>query len=417
MTIPTTRTTPDGLGTNLNTHPSEPPPTIRGAWLIVMNREIVVRALNKAFLVGLVVSISVLGALAAFFAWQGNKTDEYTVAVVPGDGTPVVAVEAAQEIADEQGESVAIDILEVPDEPAANAALESGDADAWLRPDGDDWTLTGAGEPDSTLTRLLASGVEQEVVAANAAAAGTSVAELTSGAGLTTERLDPGTIEPQVLFFASFALALLFFMGIVGSGYMIASSVVEEKQSRLVEIMATAVPLRQLLAGKILGSSAIALAQTVLFACLGLVAISFTSVANALPALSTSLIWFVAFFIVGFVAFAALYAVAGALASRAEDLQHTTTPMMMVVAAVYFLTFSASGTFAAVLSYVPITSVVTMPVRVLGGDVAWWEPVISLVLLAFFAGAAVLVGERAYRGALLQTGGRLSWRQAMRSPV
>src|SRR5690606_36390958 len=162
--------------------------------------------------------------------------------------------------------------------------------------------------------------------------------------------------QPQVLFFASFALAMLFFLGVMGSGYMIASSVVEEKQSRLVEIMATAVPLRQLLAGKILGSSAIALGQTVLFACIGLIAISFSSVASLLPALSTSLIWFVAFFIVGFVALAALYAVAGALASRAEDLQHTTTPMTMIVAAVYFVTFSASGTLATVLSYVPITS-------------------------------------------------------------
>src|SRR5690606_10397051 len=120
-------------------------------------------------------------------------------------------------------------------------------------------------------------------------------------------------------------------------------------------------------------------------------------------------------FIVGFVALAALYAVAGALASRAEDLQHTTTPMTMIVAAVYFVTFSASGTLATVLSYVPITSVVTMPVRVLGGDAAWWEPVISLVILAAFAVIAVLVCERAYRGALLQTGGRLSWRQAMRA--
>lgn len=414
MTTVTTARTPGDPGTTTN-NVQGPPATIRGAWLLVMNREIVVRALNKTFLVGLVVTIGILGALAGFFAWQGSKTDEFTIAVAPADRASSAVVQTAQDIASRDGERVEIDTFEVSDESAAHAALESGDADAWLRHGDEGWTLTGSGEPDSRLARLLASGVEQEVVAANAAAAGTSVAELTTGAELTTEHLDPGAIEPQVLFFASFGLALLFFMGVMGSGYMIAGSVVEEKQSRLVEIMATAVPLRQLLAGKILGSSVIALGQAVLFACLGLVAISFTSVANVLPALSTSLIWFVAFFTVGFVALAALYAVAGALASRAEDLQHTTTPTTMLVAAVYFTTFSASGTFATVLSYVPITSVVTMPIRVLAGEADWWEPVISLVILAAFAGTAVLVCERAYRGALLQSGGRLSWRQAMRA--
>jgi ABC-2 type transport system permease protein len=416
MSTPTTSTTSTGPAAH-SSGPPEPPATIRGAWLLVMNREIVARALNRTFLVGIAVSLVLLAAVAAFIGWQGSRTEVHTVAVISADTTAVAAVETATTLAAQEYANIEVGVLEVPDEAAARNALESGDADAWLRPDDLGWTLAGLGEPDASLTRLVAAGVEQEVVSVNAAAVGTSVAELTAGAELSTEQLEPGAIQPEVLFLASFAMGLLFFLGAMGSGFMIASSVVEEKQSRLVEIMATAVPLRQLLAGKILGNSVIALAQTLLFASVGLIAVAFTPVASALPALSTSLIWFVAFFTVGFLALAALYAVAGALASRAEDVQHTSTPMTMVIVAVYFVAFSASGTFATVLSYVPITSVVTMPVRVLAGEAAWWEPVISLVILAAFAGAAVLVCERAYRGALLQTGGRLSWRQAMRAPA
>ncbi|MEU2200714.1 ABC transporter permease [Isoptericola sp. NPDC019482] len=391
----------------------------RGAWLVVMKREIVVRALNKTFLVGLLVSVAIIAALAGFMAWQGSKTESFTVAVPAGDAAATAAVGSAAGIPEEQGGGAELTTLDVPDDAAARAALADGDADAWLHPadgGGGDagWVLTGQADPDSTLTRLLTAGVAAETLASNAEAAGTTTAELTAGGTLTTDRVDGDAVDSQTLFFASFALALLFFIGALGSGQMIAGSVVEEKQSRLVEIMATAVPLRHLLAGKVLGSSVVALAQNVVFAAVGLAALSFTPTASILPSLSTSLVWFVLFFAVGFLGLAALYAVAGALASRTEDLQHTTTPMTMAIMGVYFLTFSASGTFETVLSYVPVANVVSMPVRVLSGDAAWWEPIVSLLILAAFAVVALLVSERAYRGALLQTGGRVGWRTALR---
>ncbi|MEG3615457.1 ABC transporter permease [Isoptericola haloaureus] len=398
------------------TSPSPEPPddSTRGAWRLVMQREIVTRVMNKAFVIGLVTSLVVIAALAAFFAWQANRVDTSTVAVSGADSAAVAAATSAGEIAEAEGSNSEVEVLEVADADAARAALESGDADAWLHPGDDGWVLAGQGEPGGSLERYVATAVEQQVVAANAEAAGTSVAELSAGAELTTEALEPDAVGEQALFFATFALSFLFFAGAITSGNMIASSVVEEKQSRLVEIIATAVPLRQLLAGKILGSSVIAVGQNLLFAGVGLVAVSASPVSMALPALSTSLIWFVVFFAVGFLALAALYAVAGALASRAEDLQYTATPMTFLVMGVYFVTFTASGTFLTVLSYVPIASVVAMPARILAGDAAWWEPVIALLLLAAFAAAALLVSERAFRGSLLQTGGRVSWRQALR---
>lgn len=287
------------------------PDGARGAWLLVMQREIVVRALNKSFVFGLVVSVGVLAALAGFFAWQGSRVETTTVAVSSADTTGAAAVATAAELADDQGTGDEIVVLETADDAAARTALTAGDADAWLHPGDDGWVLTAESTPDGTLTRLVTAGVEAQVVGANAAAAGTSVEELSAGSTLTTEQLDPAATDAQTLFFASFALSLLFFTGALTSGTMIAGSVVEEKQSRLVEIIATAVPLRQLLAGKILGNSVIAVGQTLLFAGVGLVAVTVSPISLALPALSTSLVWFVLFFAVGFLALAALFASPG----------------------------------------------------------------------------------------------------------
>jgi ABC-2 type transport system permease protein len=390
----------------------------RHAWVLVMNREIVTRALNKAFLVSLGISVVIVAGLCAFFAWQSGKTESFTVAVAPQDAVAVAAVEAVDATGAEQDPQVRAEVLEVADAGAALAAVDAGDADAWLHPaddPADGWVLAADGEPSTTLTAMLTAAVSDGVLARNAEAAGTSWESLRAGSALTTETVEGGVDSGpgSAVWLIGFVFAILFFTGAMGSGAMIASSVVEEKQSRLVEILAVAVPLRQLLAGKILGNSVIALAQNVVLAAVGLVGLSFTSITVQLPALSASVLWFVVFFAVGFVAVAAVYAVGGALASRAEDIGSTTSPVVMVLMVVYFATFMADGHLRTVLSYVPLTNVVTMPTRVMTGQTAWWEPLVSLAVLAATAVLAVAVCERAYRGALMQTGGRVTWRRAL----
>ena len=386
------------------------------AWMLVATREIVVRALNKGFLIGLVVNVVMIGGLIGFTSYLEGRTQSFDVAVVAGDESAVTALRSATETAASDDRDLEIDVVQVRSAAAAEAALEDEAADAWLSSgdgDGDSWTLSGWREPDSDLAVLLDTTVRDQVMADRADAAGTTIDQLTAGSDVETERLDGNPVDPQIVFVAGFVLAFLFFMGAVGSGSMIAGSVIEEKQSRLVEIIATAVPLRQLLAGKIIGSSVIALAQNLLLAGVGLVGASFTDLSAILPAMTATMLWFVVFFTVGFVAVAALYAVAGSLASRTEDLQYTTSPLMMLLLGVYVVTFSADGVLERVLSYIPPASIVSMPVRVLGGDALWWEPIVSLLLLLITTLGAVLLAERAYRGSLMQTGGRVTWRAAL----
>ncbi|MFD6139711.1 ABC transporter permease [Promicromonospora sp. NPDC060271] len=389
---------------------------MKNAWMLVATREIVVRALNKGFLIGLVVNVVMIGGLIGFTSYMDGRTESFDVAVVAEDEPAATALESAAGAAASDDQDVELTVVRVDSAAAAEAALEDESADAWLSSgDGDagGWTLSGWREPDNDLAALVESTVRDQVMADRADAAGTTIDALTAGSDVETERLDGNPVDPQIVFVAGFVLAFLFFMGAVGSGSMIAGSVIEEKQSRLVEIIATAVPLRQLLAGKIIGSSVIALAQNLLLAGVGLIGASFTDLSAILPAMSATMIWFVVFFTVGFVAVAALYAVAGSLASRTEDLQYTTSPLMMLILAVYVVTFSADGMLERVLSYIPPASIVSMPVRVLNGDALWWEPLVSLLILLLATLGAVLLSERAYRGALMQTGGRVSWKAAM----
>lgn len=264
----------------------------------------------------------------------------------------------------------------------------------------------------------LTQTVQQAMLARNAAAAGVTLAELSSGTQVTTVDLAAAagatTREPIVTFFLGFVLAMLFYMAALMFGQQISTSVVEEKQSRLVEVLAAMIPLRQLLAGKVLGNTLIAFGQILLISVVTIVGLRFTTLSIDLTGLTTALLWYVAFFVVGFLALASLYAVAGALASRNEDLAATTMPMTIALVIVLIVGLQATGTLQQVLSFVPIASTVVMPLRILDGDYALWEPIVALLLVLAFCAVAVWLGARIYERAVMHTTGTLTWRQALR---
>ena len=213
---------------------------------------------------------------------------------------------------------------------------------------------------------------------------------------------------------AGFIFAILFFMSAMTFGMQIAGSVVEEKSSRIVEIISAAIPIRHLLAGKILGNTVLGFGQMALFAIVGLVGISFTPYGDLLPSLTGAVVWFLIYFVAGFLALACVWAVAGSLASRQEDLQSTTTPLIMVLTVVYMAGLFVTGTVQTVLSYVPVISSVLMPQRLVAGTATWYDLVIGLVLNLAFAAVTVVVGEKIYRRSLLQTSGVISYRDALK---
>ena len=276
--------------------------------------------------------------------------------------------------------------------------------------------LTGKDDVDSGLTIAATTAIRDATLRANAAEAGTSVERLQRGSSVSTTVLDGSADRAGVAKAVGFALAMLFYVASLTFGIALANSVVEEKASRIVEIITTKISVRELLAGKVMGNLALALAQMAVFVGVGLIGLTFTDYDRFVPAISGAVGWFVVFFVVGFGLLACLWAVAGALATRTEDVQSTSMPLTTLTMAVFFAAIFVDGTAKTVLSFVPPFSAILMPMRVLDGSAPWWQALAALAILVVAAGLVVQVAARLYQRSLLQTQGRLSLRQAWSTP-
>ncbi|RYB91443.1 ABC transporter permease [Nocardioides glacieisoli] len=378
-------------------------------WLLVTRREVVSRITDKSFLLGTVFMVVLIAGFIGFTAWQEERTDKVTLGATPDSVAMATVIE---ESAPDVDDSVEVSVVELDDETAAEAALLDDEVDAWLHPVEGGWELTSESSEQDSLTDVVSTVVRQQVLTDNAAGVGSTVQELEAGSDVSTAFLRGDAERAAVAEVVGFVFVFLFYFAALVFGMQLASSVIEEKQSRIVEIIAAAIPLRHLLAGKVLGNTALAVIQLLVYLVVGLVGISFTSYKSYLPALSGPTAWFIGFFLAGFVALACLWAVAGSLASRTEDLQATSTPLTMLMLAMFFGGLSLDGRGQVIASFIPPVSAVVMPKRILAGGVEWWEPLVALGLLAAFAAVTVWVGEKLYRRALLQTGGRVTLRQA-----
>lgn len=380
-------------------------------WMVVARREVVVKLRDRAFLIGSVLTLALIVGLIGLQVWADGRAETHTVATTSTAGAEMAGL--LTERAPAVDSSVEIETVELATEGEARTAVEEETVDAWLHEDGSDgWVLVTRDAVDAQLRGVVEDVVGTVALERNAEIAGTTVAELTEGSQVGFEQLEGDAQLSTLQDFLAFAIAFLFYLTSIMFGMTLAQSVVEEKQSRIVEIIAAAVPLRQLLAGKVLGNTLIAVAQMAVYVAVGLAGLTLTDYGGFLSDVSVDLAWFMAFFLVGFLALACLWAVAGALANRNEDLQSTATPVTMLLLAVFLASAFLEGRWEVIASYVPPLSMIVMPVRIVDGSAEWWEALVSLALVAGFAGLLVLLAERLYRRAIMQTGGRVSIRQA-----
>jgi ABC-2 type transport system permease protein len=300
----TDKSSPDNLDTDRR---DEPP------WLLVTRREVVSRITDKSFLLGTAFMVVLIAGFIGFSAWQEERTETVTLAATPDAAAMATAVADAAPGVDE---NVEVTVVEVDDRAAAESALREDEVDAWLHPTDDGWQLTSESSEQGSLTDVVEVVVQQQVLADNAAEVGTTVESLQAGSTVTTAFLRGDAEKAGVAEAVGFVFVFLFYFAALVFGMQLASSVIEEKQSRIVEIIAAAIPVRHLLAGKVLGNTALAVIQLMVYLVVGLVGLSFTSYKSYVPALSGPTAWFIGFFLAGFIALACLWAVAGSLAQR-----------------------------------------------------------------------------------------------------
>lgn len=351
------------------------------ATLLVAEREIVTQIRTKAFLISNAITLLIIlgGIIIANAVNSGD--DSVSVAAV-GDTSAVV----------QQAEG--LDVRSVSDQAAGEELLRDDEVDALIVPD------------DSTLgIRVIAlSDQPTDVIAA------LSVSP-------DVELLEPQETSESLRGIIALAFGLVFMMATLGSGSVILQNTVQEKQSRVVEILLAAVKARSLMAGKILGNSVIGVASAVAMAAVAALGLLLTGQDDILGLISTPMIWFVVFFVFGFVLVASVFAAGAALVSRQEDAGSVMTPAMMMVMIPYFgvVFFADNSLVMTILSYVPFSAPVAMPVRMFLGDAQWWEPLLSLGLLVACTVGVMAIAGKIYSGSLLRMGGRVSVKEALRN--
>ncbi|MEJ2869004.1 ABC transporter permease [Actinomycetospora sp. OC33-EN08] len=381
--------------------------------LLITRREFLSRVRGRAFVVSTAVILLVLVGYSLFVSSiAGGDSGTSTVAVAAETEAIAPALRTA---ADDQARIVRV--LPVPDAAAGQALVASGEADAALsgpptRPRVDVERSLGSGT--GSIVSVATSLVAQQQLLPDPAAADAAVAAA-EPVVVAARPEDPAS--GLRIGLGAFGAFLLFF-SIQTYGAMVAQGVVEEKSSRVVELVLATVAPWQLLLGKVLGLGAVGLTQLVILGGVGLAVAGSAGLLVAGAGLTGTLVSVLTWYLIGFALYATIYAALGSLVSRQEDTQSVLTPVSIVVligfVAGFNLVLSApTSTALAVLSLVPPWTPLILPARIALGDVPVWQVVLAYALtLAFTAGVLWLAG-RIYARSVLRTGARVSWRDAL----
>lgn len=242
-----------------------------------------------------------------------------------------------------------------------------------------------------------------------------------------TERGRGGSGRVNAIF--SFGLAFLLYMSILLYGQAIMRGVMEEKQTRVAEVIVSSLRPDALLAGKVLGVGGVAFTQIATWVLAGWVMATFRApifAAMGLPATPMRLpelsitfgLLLLLLFALGFIFYAALFAAVGSMVNTDQEAQQAATPLMMLVifAALFIqpVLFNPSGTLAQWVSLLPFSAPILMPVRLATVQVPWLEIIACLVILAASCAIAVWVAARIYRVGLLMYGKKPTLREVAR---
>jgi ABC-2 type transport system permease protein len=385
--------------------------------LLVARREILLRLRSRVFAVGTTLMVVVVAGGILASAYLNAGTTNEPVAVEVGFSGGSQALEPSfRAIAGVLGQTVTI--INVADPGAGRSQVQAGTLDMAVG--------GSATAPTAIVRASLPAMVEIALDAATQdarlAAAGLSPHAVTSiMAGVPFETLQPAGTPSSLRaesVFSAMAVAILLFISIGMYGNFVAQGVVEEKATRIMEILLATIRPAELLAGKILGIGLVALLQLGIVAAAALLAGSLSHVVT-IPALGAAEVAsYLAWFLLGFLLYAAGFASVAALVSRQEEIQGATAPVSVLLAGSYILMFAAlsdpTSPWVTVLSFVPPAAPILMPMRIAEVGVAPWQVGLAMLLtLAAIVGVVRLAG-RMYANSAMHTGMRVRFWEAFR---
>ncbi|GED10695.1 ABC transporter permease [Cellulosimicrobium cellulans] len=391
-----------------------------GAIRLVASREIMTRLRSKSFvwLTVILVGAVVLGGFVLNAASSSGPTAE-RVGVTPQTAALAESIEATGGTLGTEVETV-----DVADEAAGEAQVQDGDLDALVTGTADAPTVVVDTELSPGLTAVFTTLAQQTALSDAVAELGGDPAQVAGDIATAEPTVrtigEPSEFDPT-RYVTGLVTGILLFMAIMISGQLIAQGVVEEKTSRVVELLLSTVRPWQLMAGKVLGIGLVGLGQVALVVLAGVgTALGLGLVDTSTINLGTAALWALVWFVVGFVSYALLMAGLGALVSRQEDVGAVTTPVTFLMIVPYIVGVSVApwapdNPLVVWLSYVPLCSPLLMPVRIALGSAETWEALLALGLSLAVIPVLVWLAAKIYSNAVLRTGARVKLKDALRT--
>jgi ABC-2 type transport system permease protein len=391
---------------------------------LTARRELIERTRgDRSFLISTLVTLAILFAIIFVPRLLGaNDPEEFKVGLVGPASQPIGQALTAQA----EAVDVRIDLRQPASAAEAETAVRDGDLDLALV---DGRQLVAKAEVDEQLNVLVQAASRTVRAQQTLQTAGVGQGEIQAALApppLPVQSLEPVDEDARSKRTIATVAVFILYGQLIGYCFTVAMGVVEEKSTRVVEVLLAAVRPVQLLAGKIIGIGLVGLIQLAIIGAVGL-AVAVWSGAITLPpdafgTIASVLLWF----LLGYAFYSSLFAVAGAIVSRQEELQNTATPLNLLMVASFFVAFTTSvsgadSTLARVATFLPPVAPLVMPVRIAGGDAATWEIGASLAIMLVSIVAVVVLAARLYEGAILRTGARVklgdAWRSARRQPA
>ncbi|MFC0114739.1 ABC transporter permease [Kibdelosporangium aridum] len=386
------------------------------AVLLIAGRELNAKLRTRSFVISTIISVVVL---AAFVLLQSSSFDDGARSTVGLSGQATALGPQIVESAKQLGHNV--QIVDIGDPAQGEQQVRDNDLDALVTGPVGSLQVTVKDTLNTELRNTLNGLMRQQILTSELAAADLDPKEVlgtAAAAQVNVKQLEPRGDDQGQRLVIGLIVAFLLYMALMIYGQMVAQGVVEEKSSRVVEILLATVRPWQLLAGKVLGLGIVGLIQFAVIAAVGLVAGvasgALTISGSAVAGVIAGLFWY----LIGFFFYATIFGAVGSLVSRQEETQSVLTPVTMVIVigfifAINLLISNSDSTLTTIMAILPPFAPILMPGLTALGVAPIWMQVASILLSLAGIAFVAWLGGRIYRNAVLRTGSRVRLKDAI----
>lgn len=383
--------------------------------LLVARRELQVGVMKRSFLVttAIMVTLLVVGVfvLDYFINREGAEENTERVAFTSESAS---LIPAAQVAAGSRG--LSLDAVDVETFIEGEGMLQRGEVVSLVSGTPPEITLTFSSTPGQMVIEVLSQALQDQTIAEQVAALGGDPGEFAkavASAVPNVEVLDGDMESFGPGYFMAIVVASLLLFGLMMSGSIISMGVVEEKASRVVEILLATIKPSQLFAGKVLGAGLVGFIQLMIYGGAVFAAVKITGLFEGfdLP-VGGPLLSMLGWFILGFASIGTLWGALSSLVSRQEDVGSVTAPMIFMTmipfyVGIYLVPNAPESSWTTNLSMAPFFAPFVMPLRQVFTEVPAWQLALSIALNLAIIPVIVWIAGTIYHRSILHTGSRM----------